>query len=268
MTDLDRATAPDAAARPQPRLTVRAITFGDVLEAIGDGIRDLRQAPVFGFALGLAYAAIGWFLVASVLYLDFDYYAFPMATGFALVAPFVAAGCYEVSRRLERGETPSWSAVFGAVRSGGGNDLNWMAVVTVFSYIIWIDIAFALYVIFFGLNPVPFDRLLEAVVTTGRGAVFFLVGSAVGALLSVVVFAITAISFPILFERQVDFVTAMITSVRSVRANVRPMFAWCAIIAGALAFSILSGFLALVVVLPVLGHTTWHLYRRLVAPEP
>ena len=247
-------------------IVIRAIGSGDVIDAIGDGLTDLRRAPLYGFAFGGFYAVFGWVLLAAVFYFDFDLYAFPMATGFALIAPFVAAGCYEVSRRLQTGEALAWRQVLGVVRRGGGNDLNWMVVVTVFAYIIWIDIAMALYVIFFGLNPLSFSDLVGAVFTTLPGAAFFVIGSLVGAVLALVVFSITAISFPILFERNVDFVTAMITSVRAVRANPRAMAFWGAIVGVALGISILSAFVALIVVLPLLGHTTWHIYRRLIGP--
>jgi uncharacterized membrane protein len=255
------------ADRRKPPIAIRTIGPGDVLEAIGDGVRDLRRAPAYGLAFGAFYTAIGWVLIAFMFGYGLQYYAFPMATGFALVAPFVAAGCYEVSRRLEAGRPLRWRAVLGAVRTAGGNDLNWMAVVTVFAYIIWLDIAFALYVVFFGLNPLTLTELVAAVLTTWLGAAFFLFGCAVGAVLALVVFSITAVSFPILFERPVDFVTAMITSVRAVVANRLAMVFWCAVIAGGLGVSILSGFVALIVVLPVMGHATWHLYRRLIAPE-
>ena len=248
------------------QIPIRAINVSDVIDSIGDGLQDLKRAPQYGLAFGGFYAVAGWVLLAAIFSFDLDLYAFPIATGFALVAPFVAAGCYEVSRRLQAGKALTWGGVLGAVRSAGGNDLNWMAVVTVFAYIIWLDIAMALYVIFFGLNPLNLTHLVSAVFTTLPGAAFFVIGGTVGAVLSLVVFSITAISFPILFERQIDFVTAMITSVRSVKANPKAMVVWGIIIGVSMGISILSVFLALIVVLPVLGHTTWHLYRRIIGP--
>jgi len=264
--ELQPGSGPGAVTGRTAPLTINDIDIGDVVDAIGDGLRDLARAPLYGLAFGGFYAVFGWLLLTAVFYLNFDLYAFPLATGFALIAPFVAAGGYEVSRRLQAGEALRWRPVLGIVRRGGNNDLNWMVVVTVFAYIIWIDIAMALYVLFFGLNPLSLSELVVAVFTTLPGAAFFLIGSLVGAVLSVVVFSITAISFPILFERNVDFVTAMITSVRAVRANPRAMAFWGVTIGVALGISILSAFVALIVVLPVLGHSTWHLYRRLIVP--
>lgn len=252
---------------PKPTLVIRSIDVSDIIDALADGLTDFRNAPIFSLAFGGFYAAFGWALLFGVFYLNIDQYAFPIATGFVLIAPFVAAGCYEVSRRLQADEPLSWRQVFQAVRSAGGNDLNWMVVVTVFSYIIWIDIAMALYVIFFGLNPLTFFQLVNVVFTTLPGLAFFIIGSFVGAVLSAVMFSLTAVSFPILFDRKVDFVTAMITSVKSVMKNTKAMAVWGLVIGGAFGISLLSAFVALLVVLPVLGYTTWHLYRRLIEPD-
>lgn len=257
--------ASPALARPAPALN--AIEVGDVVEALGQGLRDFAAAPRFGLAFGLFYAAIGWGLVYLLLTLEISFYVYPMATGFAFLAPFVAAGLYEVSRRLETDMPIAWADVLRSVRTAGGKDLSWMVLVTVFSYIIWLDIAFAIYVVFYGLKPIGAVDLLSAAVTTPRGFLFFLVGNSAGLVLGLAVFSVTALSFPLLFDRHVDFVTAMIASVKAVLANPAAMLAWAAIIALLLAVSLVSLFVALIVVLPVLGHATWHLYRRAIASE-
>ncbi len=259
-------TAAHPAAAPAT-LEIRDISLSDLLEAVGAGVRDFQAAPLYGLFFGGFYALGGWFLLFLLNYLDIHFYIYPLATGFAMIAPFVAAGCYEVSRRRETGVALSWAGVLGSLRRAGGKDLVYMVIVTTFSYIIWLNIAAVLYVIFFGLRPLGFLELVNAILTTPGGFMFFAIGNLIGLLLGMVVFSVTVVSFPLLFDRHVDFVTAMITSVNVVRANPRTMLVWCLMILGAMAISILSLFVALLVLLPVFGHASWHLYRRALAPE-
>lgn len=263
MTDTAVATALRKDKHP-----INMISVADVLRSLRDGVRDLQRAPLYGLFLGLVYAAFGWLLVYLMIGLEFGSYVYPMVTGFALVAPFAAAGFYEVSRRLQQGLPLSWAAVFGCIFGKGGKAVGIMAIVTTFSYIIWLDIAAALYVMFFSMKPPHFQDLLDVILTTPRGFVFFAVGNSVGAALAVIVFSIMAVSLPMVFDRDVDFVTAMITSVKAVLANPKPMLLWCAIIGVLLGLSLLSVFAGLIVTLPILGHATWHLYSRVVGrPE-
>lgn len=254
-----------AASKAGPR--IRPVTYSDVLKALARGMRDFQAAPLFGLFFGGVYAAAGWAVLALLVFYNISYYVWPMATGFAMVAPFVAAGLYEVSRRLEQGKPLAWGPVITMVRTAGGKSLSWMVLVTTFAYIIWLDIAIALYVVFYGLKPLTFPELITAIATTAVGFIFFMIGNAVGLALSMAVFSITVISFPLLFDRDVDFVTAMITSVKLVLASPKPMLLWLAIIAAMFGISILSVFVGLIVVLPVLGHATWHLYRIAVVPN-
>lgn len=250
----------------KPRHAINAITMPDILRSLRDGVRDFQRAPLYGLFFGLVYAGFGWFLMYLMIGLEFGSYVYPMVTGFALVAPFAAAGFYEISRRLEFGRPLSWGAVFGCIFGPGGKAVGVMAIVTTFAYIIWLDIAAALYVMFFGMKPVGFTGMLDAIVTTPKGFLFFVVGNAVGAVIAAFVFSIMVVSLPTVFDRNVDFVTAMITSVKAVIAAPGPMLLWAAIIGVLLGISLLSMFAGLLVVLPVLGHATWHIYKRAVLP--
>ncbi len=245
---------------------VRSVALVDLLEVLAAGLRDFRQAPLHGLSLGAIFVLGGWLLIFLLIYVDLPYLVYPLAAGFALVAPFVATGVYAISSCLERGEPLSWSAVRRLVWQAARRDLGWMALVTGFSFFIWMDIAALLFFGFLGLNALSAESLFREIFTTPSGLLFLVIGNTVGAVIALAVFSFSVTSFPMLFERDCDFVTAMVTSVRVVLASPRVMVVWCALIAGLVGLSLLSGFVGLFVVLPVLGHASWHLYRRCVAP--
>ncbi|MEJ2434007.1 MAG: DUF2189 domain-containing protein [Pseudolabrys sp.] len=245
----------------------RRITAGDVLEALGQGLRDFQALPLWGLTVGAVYAGGGILIVLSITALGMSYLAYPLAAGFALIGPFAAVVLYEVSRCRERGEgAPSPRAIIAAVRAR--SEIGWMAFVSVFIFIMWMYQARFLMALFFGLHA-SFTTLREfiaVVLSTNEGLAFLLIGNAEGAVLSLILFSVTVVSFPLLLDREVDFVTAMITSVRAVATSPGPMIGWAAVVVILLIASALPFFLGLLVTLPVLGHTTWHLYRRIVAP--
>jgi len=246
-------------------ITVLAVRPGDIIDILGAALRDFRAAPLYDLALGGIFAVGGWVLVLLLLGLDLPFLVYPLAAGFALIAPFVAAAFYAVSRLLERGETVTWGAIFASVRRSANSDLGWMALVTGFSLFIWMDIAAFLFFGFIGfstaINP---SELLRVVFTTPTGLMFLAIGHIVGAAIAFAVFSFSATSFPMLFDRDIDFVTAMVTSVKVVIANPPAMILWLVTIAALIGVSLLSGLVGLFVILPVLGHASWHLYRRAV----
>ena len=248
-------------------LVIQTLKRGDVADILQLGWRDFKAAPLYGLFFGGFYALGGMAIVSLFLVLHLPYVGYPLTMGFALIVPFVAAGTYEVSRRLERGEPLSWAAVLGAVWQRSGRELGWMALVTVFTLIIWVDFAIFLFLMFYGLHMPDVHQLFVEILSTQTGIIFALLGNLIGAVIASVVFSITAVSMPLLADRDVDFVTAMITSVRCVLANKVQMLAWAILIGLGLGFSILSGFIGLFVTLPVLGHATWHLYRRVIADQ-
>jgi len=255
---------PPSSASP-PALVVNTLDPGVIGEVLARGWRDFRTAPWFGLFFGLVYASGGWAVVMLAALSGYYFLAYPLAAGFALVAPFVAAGLYEVSRRLEAGEPLQWSPVLSVVVRGSSREIGWMALVTGFTLFIWLDVAFFTYAIFFGLQAPSMSQLFIAITTTWHGALFFLVGNAIGVAISFFLFSVTVVSMPMLIDRDVDFVTAMIASVRTVRQNLRVMLLWALVIAAALFLSALTLLIGLIVVLPVLGHATWHMYRAAIA---
>ncbi len=245
---------------------VRPITVTDVVDSLGEGLRDFQARPMFGLMIGAAYAAGGILIFLCLTALGMVYFAYPLAAGFALIGPFAAIGLYEVSRRREAGLPSSVGEIWRTIRSR--SEIAWMAFVTLFIFVIWMYQVRLLIALFLGLHA-SFTNLHEfvtVVLSTTEGLAFLAVGNLIGAALSMILFSLTVVSFPLLLEREVDFVTAMITSVRAVTTSPVPMLGWAIVIVVLLAVSALPFFLGLIVTLPVLGHTTWHLYRRLVVP--
>jgi uncharacterized membrane protein len=262
--------APEAAieAPRKPDPVVREIAFSDIADAVAAGLRDLQAAPAYGLVFGVLYFLGGVMLVASVMALDAPWLAYPLTAGFALIGPLVAIGLYEVSRLRERGQHLSWGAILSAMRSQARQEIGWMSFVVLFVMMMWLYQVRLLLALFLGFEPISTLRdFLTVVLTTPQGWMFLAVGHVIGAALSLILFSLTVVSFPILLDRQVDFITAMITSLRSVAKNPAPMIAWAATIVVLLICATLPFFAGLIVVLPVLGHATWHLYRKLVAPE-
>ncbi|MGZ5854471.1 MAG: DUF2189 domain-containing protein [Xanthobacteraceae bacterium] len=246
---------------------VRRIAASDIVEAVGAGLRDFQALPLYGLGFGALYAIGGILILLCITAFGMTYLAYPLAAGFALIGPFVAAGLYDVSRQRELGQSPSLAGLWSAIRSRG--EMGWMAFVTIFIFIMWMYQVRLLMALFLGINA-SFHNLQEfitLVLTTNEGLTFLFVGNVIGAALSLLLFTLTVVSFPLLLDRNdVDFVTAMITSVRAVVINPVPMIGWALVIVVLLMISAMPFFLGLLVTLPVLGHTTWHLYRRVVAP--
>jgi uncharacterized membrane protein len=245
---------------------VRRIMVADIADALAHGLRDFQALPLYGLVFGALYAAGGIVIVLCLTQLGMVYLAYPLAAGFALIGPFVALGLYEVSRRREAGEPVSPGAIWSTVRSR--SEIGWMAFVTLFFFVIWMYQVRLLIALLLGLNASfsSFKEFLTVVLTTNEGLLFLAIGNLEGAALSLILFALTVVSFPLLLDREVDFVTAMVTSVRAVVTSPLPMIGWAAIIVVLLIVSALPYFLGLVVTVPLLGHTTWHLYRKIVAP--
>lgn len=257
--------AAETSGRRAGRATALAVSPPDILDILGDALRDFRAAPAHDLVLGGFYAIGGWMLALLLLVLDLSFLVYPLAAGFALVAPFVASAFYAVSSILERGETVTWRAIFVSVRQAARSDIGWMALVTGFSLFIWMDIAALFFFGFVGVTnaQLSLPSLLDLIFTTPTGLLFLVLGHLVGAMIAFAVFSFSVTSFPMLFDRNVDFITAMITSVRAVVANRSFMILWCVTIAALIGVSLLSGLIGLFVILPVLGHASWHLYRRL-----
>lgn len=246
---------------------VRRVERADIAEALRLGIEDFRAAPGCGLVIGAVVGLIGLVIVASVTWLDVPWLIYPFAIGFPLVGPFLAVGLYEVSRRRERGEIATWGQVWPTIWAQHRRELSWMAFVMLFVFWVWMYQIRLLIAIFLGSKSFStLEKFVTVVTTTNEGWMFLAVGHVVGAALSLALFSITVISIPLLLERDIDFVTALITSVQAVFLNPPVMLGWGLIVTVLVFVGSLPFFAGLVFVIPILGHATWHIYRKAVVP--
>lgn len=261
MTDTPT-TSPSAASRV-PRLG--RIGWPDIGVALWLGLNDFRRAPAYGLFFGGVFAAAGIGIVLLLGYFNAPWMILPIAIGFPLIGPFAAAGLYEVSRRLAGGLPLGWRAVLLTVFRQRERQLGWMAFVVLFIFWVWVYQVRLLIALFMGFGASSsLERFGSIVLTTQNGLTFLAVGSLVGLVLALVLFSTTVVAMPMLLDREVDFVSAMITSVRTVTANPLPMLGWGVIVTVLTLTAMLPAFLGLLVVMPVLGHATWHLYANAV----
>ncbi|QYK43292.1 MAG: DUF2189 domain-containing protein [Paracoccaceae bacterium] len=251
-----------SAPAPAPPATVRFVTARDLADSLRAGWQDFRRAPAFGLFFAAVYVAGGWLIFWALTTKGALWWTLPAAAGFPILGPFVACGLYEVSRRIEAGERLDWPGVLGVVLRQKDRQIPAMAAVVVVFFLFWNFLAHMIFALFLGLSTMTNVTSSLAVFLTREGVMMLTVGTMVGAVFAGTLYALTVVSLPMLLDREVDFVTAMITSVSVVLANPLVMGLWGAGIALSLFVAMLPWFLGLFVVLPVLGHASWHVYRR------
>jgi uncharacterized membrane protein len=248
---------------------VRKIAMSDLKDALAKGIDDFRAFPTHVIFLSIIYPVIGLLLAGLTLSYDLLPLLFPLAAGFALIGPFAAIGLYELSRQRELGRDVSWRDAFGAWRSRSTDGIIALGVLLLIVFALWVAVAQAIYIANFGYTPPELiPDFLRRVFTTPAGWTLIIVGNGVGFLFAAAVLTISIVSFPLLLDRDVGAVVAVLTSVRATRENPLVVAAWGLIVAALLLLGSLPLFVGLAVVMPVLGHSTWHLYRKLVEPDP
>ncbi|RCW28378.1 putative membrane protein [Ciceribacter lividus] len=253
-------------AAPPHKIRINTIGLADVRAALREGWKDFRRYPLFGLFFGGIYAVGGVFIVAMLSLYHQPWMIIPIAIGFPLIGPFVAVGLYEISRRDEAGQPVTWRGILAEVFRQRERQLSWMAFVVLFVFWVWIYQVRLLLALFLGFKiSASLPAFLTVVTTTPEGLLFLAVGTIVGAVIATVLFTVTVISMPLLLDRDIDFVTAMITSVRAVVENPVAMLGFGVIVAAAAILAMVPLFVGLLAALPILGHATWHLYRRVVA---
>jgi len=255
------------AARTITRPTVRRIGFDDLRAALAEGWSDFLAIPTQLIFLCILYPIIG--LVAAKVAVGNNLLplAFPLVAGFALVGPVLAIGLYELSRRREAGLPVSWRNAFDVLRNPALFSVAMLGGVLFLLFAAWLGAARAIYTLTIGGDaPLAVGDFIATVRASPHFWELLVFGNAVGFLFALVVLTVAVVSFPLLLDRNVDPMTAVQTSVRAVRTNPVTMLAWGFIVGVVLMLGCIPLFVGLAVAMPVLGHATWHLYRRVVAP--
>ncbi len=255
----------DVGAYGSTKPTVRRIGTGDLIDALVRGLDDFKAMPTHVVFLCLIYPVVTLLFARTYAGYDVLPLIFPLLAGYTLIGPLVAIGMYELSRRREEGLDISRGHAFDVFRSPSIRAIATLGVMLMAIYFAWLGAAQAIYEVNFGsAAPASIVEFARQVFTTPAGWALIIVGSGVGFLFAVVVLTISVVSFPLLLDRDVGVMTAVHTSIRAVLANPMTMAIWGLIAAVALLIGSLPLFVGLAVVLPVLGHATWHLYRKVV----
>lgn len=249
--------------QPIDTFQVRAVTVGDVRAAFRAGLEDFFRKPLLSLFFGLIFAGFGLAFTAGLLIYDQVWMIVAAGVGFPLVAPFLAAGLYEMSRQYGLKQDFSWVRIFTVVFRQQRREFGWMAFVVLFVFWIWVYQVRLLLAIFLQWTSFSsLSGLVEVITTTSNGFAFLAVGTIIGAALATALFSITVVAMPLLLDEEIDFVSAMILSIKTVVASPAVMLGWGAAIGILTLISTFPVFLGVIFVLPVLGHTTWHLYKR------
>jgi uncharacterized membrane protein len=253
--------------RTQEAPTVRRITVADLGDALARGLDDFAAFRTDVAFLCVIYPVVGLVLARLAFGYEMLPLLFPLASGFALIGPVAAVGLYEMSRRREAGAEVSWADAFGVVRAPAFGAIVLFGLLLMAIFLVWLNVAIAIYDLTLGPEqPASVGAFARDLFTTDMGWTLIGGGIGIGFLFAVLVLAISVVSVPLLLDRDIGLTAAVRTSLRAVAANPGSMAVWGLIVATGLAIGSIPLFLGLIIVMPVLGHATWHLYRRVVAP--
>lgn len=245
-------------ASPVPE--VGRLTLAEVWTSLRYGFHDFRRAPIFGLLFAGVYVSGGLFLLAvgagSLTW------TLAFVLGFPLIAPFAAVGLYEVSRRLEAEEKLEAKEVFGVVLAERRRQVPWIGAMLLITFLFWSFLAHMIFALFMGPQVLTNISSSYEAFFTKTGLIMLAVQMGVGGVVAVLTFAGTVVSLPLALDKEIDFVTAIATSFRAFQANLFVMVVWGVIISVLTALAMAPWFLGLFLVMPVLGHATWHIYRR------
>jgi uncharacterized membrane protein len=262
MANVEQSSAP----AHRVRLILRAPTMDDPWNWLAAGWRDMWRKPALSLGYGAAFVVIGLLITVGFWLAGFESIVPALGAGFTLLGPVLALGLYEMSRRYESGEAVHLRDVV-AVPLPAPTQIAFLAYTLMFLYLVWMRLATLTYALFTHGDYTPLPEFMRFALTTEAGLTMIVVGTAIGGVLAFIAFAISVISVPILLRHDVDVLTAMGFSIKTVMSYPGPMLLWAWLIAVLTAAGIATLFLGLIVVFPLIGHATWHAYRTIVAGE-
>ena len=242
----------------------RGLPPGMAKQWLAAGWRDFREHNMEASLLyGIVVFLLSALIIGGLFVMQADYVLLPALAAFMVIGPALAVGLYEKSRRIESGEPVSiGSMLFVRARSKG--QIAFIGLLLTLWILLWLRLGVLLYALFFGMHAFPgFGSVLGLVFTSAAGWGLLLVGSLFGALFAAFAFAVGVFAVPMLLNEKTDAFSAMGSSIALTWHNLPVMLAWGALVLAMFIFCLLTGLLALIVVFPVLGHATWHVYRAI-----
>ncbi|MBY5932857.1 DUF2189 domain-containing protein [Tateyamaria omphalii] len=260
------------AADPYPALPAGVPPFQPpqpnfIRNALAAGWADFRAAPGFGILTGLSAVIAGWALLGLTIWAGHTFWLILAVFGFPLVAPLCALGTYEVSRRIGRGESAGVGDVLARLRRERGRQLPWLSMLMVVALLFWFFLGHMIFALFLGLKPMVNVTSSFEVFLTPDGLMMMALGTVVGGIFAFIFFAMCVLGLPLLLAREVDYMTAILASWGHVQAHMLPMLTWAALIVVLMFLAMLPGLIGLIIVLPWLGHASWHIYAQMAAGE-
>ncbi len=248
-------------------IVVRKIDMKDLLQSLKEGYDDFVAKPSFGVFLIIFYPLFALLLTLFLVGENLLYLAFPMVAGLTLLGPIVSVGLFEMSRRRESGLDPSWRMAFEFIHTASFAPILALSIVMMLLYLAWLFVAESIYLGLFGANtPDSISAFLNEIFTTRQGVALIIIGNAVGLLFAIAALSFSVVGFPLLLDKPASMATAVSISIRAVTSNTLVMATWGVIVVLLLAAGAILFLVGLAAILPILGHATWHLYRKVVEP--
>ncbi|SFU45225.1 DUF2189 domain-containing protein [Halomonas korlensis] len=255
------------AAAPRVRININPVGSDRPRAWLAAGFEDFRQATAVSLAYGMFWVGLSMAVTFIAVTLGLWHWLLPMLAGFMFIGPLVAVGSYGISQALEANRAPHLGDAFGAWKGHAGQ-LAMMGVMMMIFFLAWIRLATLLFALFFGFEVPNPTTLYASLLTTPEGLGMIAVGSVAGGILAFGAFTISAVAIPTLMDQDLTFMEGIEASVRSVARNFRPMLLWAAILTGCVLVGVMTFYIGLALILPVLGHASWHAYEDLVRITP